>query len=222
MNKSDIAYKKIKEMLFKGMLGNGNPVSENTLVDDLKMSRTPIRAALQRLSYEGFLMIVPNQGIVICEPSLEETREKLELRVAVELYLLRKCMNSITPKDIEILHEIIDRQEETIRRSDLLGFFHSDVEFHTYILKNYKNETMSKIVLNFRERFFTLSLQGLAKRSAYRMENSLNEHKAIIAALERQDFVAAADLLENHIENSVLELLKSGGARSRVEEFPYP
>jgi len=209
MKKNEIAYKKIKNMIFQGILTNSSAISENTLVEKLGMSRTPIRAALQRLSFEGIITIVPNQGIVIQEPSLKEVREKLELRVAVELYLLKKCIKLICDEDIKKLQEILDQQSRAACQRDFLAFFQSDIEFHTYILKNYTNETMSKIVLNFRERFYSLSLSNLAKRSADRMEESLNEHKAIIIALENQNFSEASDLLEKHIENNVLELLKT-------------
>lgn len=208
MNKNEIAYVKIKEMIFRGVITSNCSISENSLVEKLGISRTPIRAALQRLKFEGILKIIPNQGIVIHEPSIEEAREKIELRVAVELYILKKCINLICEEDIENLHEIVDLQCAASKRGDFFEVLQCDKEFHTYLLKFYKNEIMTEIMLNFRERFFNLSLRGLAKRTATRMKETLEEHRNIISALEKHDFEEASDLLERHIENSFLELLK--------------
>lgn len=208
MNKNESAYKKIKEMIFQGEITSSCAISENSLVEKLGISRTPIRAALQRLNFEGILKIIPNQGVVIHEPTIEEAREKIELRAAVELYILKKCIHLTSQEDVKNLNEILEQQSMAVSRGDYYEFLQYDKEFHTYFLRYYHNETMSEIMLNFRERFYNLSLRGLAKRTAARMEETLKEHKMIVDALEKHDFANAAELLEKHIENSFLELLK--------------
>src|SRR5690625_7099056 len=58
----DVAYDKIKKKI---LFENVKHMSENSLVEDLNMSRTPIREALFKLQHEGFLQIISNQGIVV-------------------------------------------------------------------------------------------------------------------------------------------------------------
>ena len=208
MNKNEIAYQKIKEMIFQEIITNNSGISENSLVEKLNMSRTPIRSALQRLNFEGIIRIVPNQGIIIQELSIEEAREKFDLRAAVELYIVKKTIDLVCEEDIDNLCDILHRQSVAYSKKDFYAFLKCDMEFHTYFLKYYKNKSMSDIMFNFRERFYTLSLRGLKKRNDRQMEEALKEHHDIVSALEKHDFVATINLVEKHINNSILELIR--------------
>lgn len=208
MNKNDIAYQEIKAMISKGIINNNSSISENSLVAKLNMSRTPIRSALQRLNFEGIIKIVPNQGIIIQEMSIEEVKEKHDLRVAVELYIIKKSINSICEDDINNLREIMHRQFVASSNRDFYAFLKCDTQFHTYFLKYYKNKIMTDIMVDFRERFYPLSLRGLQKRTVGQMAESLKEHQDIVSALEKHDLVATVSLLEKHIQKGILALIQ--------------
>ena len=86
--KRDIAYKRIKEMILQGDLTSEFTPSEKSLGDELGMSRTPVREALQRLVMEGFMKGCSHKGSMVNEISIAEAVEIGELRMAVEEFVI--------------------------------------------------------------------------------------------------------------------------------------
>src|SRR5262249_491897 len=85
----DRAYDAIK----RGILGTGFPpgsfLAERQLAEWLGMSKTPVKAALERLELEGFITVSPQQGIVVRDVAVREIADQYEIRVALEAYVLR-------------------------------------------------------------------------------------------------------------------------------------
>ncbi|MDP5284525.1 GntR family transcriptional regulator [Shouchella clausii] len=61
----DVAYEKIKEKILEEHYEPGQFLSERTLIDELGMSKTPIKNALVRLESEGFVTVSSKQGIML-------------------------------------------------------------------------------------------------------------------------------------------------------------
>src|SRR5919201_402849 len=86
------AYAEIKKFLQRGDLAPGSFVAERQLAAGLGMSKTPVRAALERLEAEGFVAISPQQGIIIRDSANQEIlrvmgqlREKIQ-RVITKVF----------------------------------------------------------------------------------------------------------------------------------------
>src|SRR3569832_1410762 len=78
------AQLRLREMILAGELAGGSRIAELTLVDLLGVSRTPIRAALQRLEQEGLLEPLPGGGFAVRTFSEQEAADAIELRGTVE------------------------------------------------------------------------------------------------------------------------------------------
>ena len=83
-SKSESAYTTIKDLIMKGRLTRDDTVSVSLLASKLEMSKTPVRDALQKLESEGFVRIIPNQGVVVCDLTVGEANYMYELRIALE------------------------------------------------------------------------------------------------------------------------------------------
>ena len=68
VNAEDKAYDRIKSAICKRQIRQGSRLAEATLASRLKLSRTPVRSALRRLSYEGLVEFVPNRGLRLSGP----------------------------------------------------------------------------------------------------------------------------------------------------------
>src|SRR4051794_4236895 len=79
----DEAYEKIKGRLLEGDYAPGSFLSERQLAENLGMSKTPVKAALERLESEGFIAVSPQQGIVVRELSVREIADQYEIRAAL-------------------------------------------------------------------------------------------------------------------------------------------
>src|SRR5437899_8390145 len=93
----DRAYDRIKVRLLNDDYPPGSFLSERQLAENLGMSKTPVKAALERLESEGFISVSPQQGIVVRELSVHEIADQYEIRAALESYTVRALAGRLTP-----------------------------------------------------------------------------------------------------------------------------
>src|SRR5690554_5679 len=99
---SKIAYEHIKNKILYCEYQPGQLLSEKEIVDELNMSRTPIRQALNMLAGENLLTLISNKGIQITPISDKKMREVKELRVILEELIIKKAILNITEKDFDV------------------------------------------------------------------------------------------------------------------------
>ena len=182
-NLSEKAYDMIKSMIIDEELIQGQVISINSMTQILDISRTPITNACQKLEHEGFLTIVPKQGVIVNSITLEDAREIYELRAAIETYSA-KDFDLFTKEDIEYLKEGFRQQQEYVKRGDVNKFMEEDTDFHLFILKKYNNRSFYSIVDNLYTR--ALLLARKSGQSAGRLLENLEEHRIIIDAFGKR------------------------------------
>src|SRR5215216_6564500 len=82
----DRAYERIKQRLLNNDYPPGSFLSERQLAENLGMSKTPVKGALERLEAEGLISVSPQQGIVVRELSVHEIADQYEIRAVLESY----------------------------------------------------------------------------------------------------------------------------------------
>lgn len=201
---SDIAYDKIKEKLMRGdFSAQNNYTSQNQLVDELQMSRTPILSALQRLQYEGFVKIISNQGIVIQDITVKEMIDFFDARLAIELFSIKKAISIMTEEDFRNLEAIIARQKENY--TDYFVWVQLDADFHRYLLEITGNSVFIQMMNNVIERlFFSVSTR---LKSTDRIQRFTDEHMQIVEHLRQGDLAQVLQILEYHIESGKMALI---------------
>lgn len=195
-SKTDQAYTQIKRKIIAGDISNRQPISVNGLAKDLEMSKTPVRDALHKLQTEGFVRIIPNQGIVVQELTVEEVAQMYELRVALDEYLVKKSIHLLTDKHIEDLWGILEKQRRAMEKNDAFEFMQHDHEQHFYLHRVYYNPMIFNVVHRMADRIFYGGVQAL--RIPERMAAVYNEHKLLVKALEERDVAQYNRALEQH------------------------
>lgn len=127
--KRDLAYEEIKKLILSGKLSNDMSISENVLAKMLGMSRTPVRDALRRLEMDGFVRIIPNQGAVIREVSINEVKEIYDMRIALEEFVTKELADMLSDKDFSNLEKILKKQEEACKKRTQLPSMKKIVTF---------------------------------------------------------------------------------------------
>jgi len=133
----DRAYADIKALIQDGSFAAGSFLSERQLAARLHMSKTPVKNALVRLELEGFVSVSPQQGIVVRESSVQEIVDILDLRLALEPYVVRRIAgkfginldNAITTITVRKFCEASDGNIHTDHWSKLitvLVYFNTD------------------------------------------------------------------------------------------------
>lgn len=195
----DHAYQKIKQRLLNDDYPPGSFLSERQLAGNLGMSKTPIKAALERLESEGFIAVSPQQGIVVRELSIQEIADLYEIRSALESYALRTIAGRLTAEQIARVRANLNAQADIRGRGDVLKGVELDAAFHTQFIEFLGNLEIFRVVVQLRERIQRI-VTRVFRIAPGRIDSSYDEHAAIAGAVIDGHGVRAADLLVGHLE----------------------
>jgi len=197
----DDAYERLKQLIQTQVFKPGTFLSERELAARMGMSKTPVRSALERLQTEGFVQISPQQGAVVREPSLHEIVDMIDLRIALEPYVLRRLVGRLSPQQLQRLRENLKQQEWVVEAHDVRRCTQLDADFHLMFCEFLGNQEIVRLMRSLRDRLFRTVLRIFTQDVA-RIRNSYREHLAIVDALEAGDGDQAAGLLVTHLEYS--------------------
>lgn len=182
----DEAYQYLKSQISDGNFESGIIYSLNATAAQLNISRTPVRDALNRLSQEGFIEILPSRGFRLLDVSEREILEIYQLRYAIEGFCCYELSTQILSLPnhpaLELLKNNLDQQAEFIKHGgpskDFLALDHA---FHTIIINAVNNQQFHQIFNINRERISKLILRSLNADSKY--EATLESHQQIYSAI---------------------------------------
>lgn len=195
----ETAYEKLKHRLLNNDYPPGTFLSERVLAENLGMSKTPVKAALERLEAEGFITVSPQQGIVVRELSLREIADLYEIRAALESYTLRALAGKLTPDQVAVVRENLKAYaalRDTGRVADTVEL---DAAFHTQFVEFLGNGEILRVMTQMREKMQRVVTQ-VFRLSPTRLETSYDEHAVIAAAVIDGDGPRAAELIVRHLE----------------------
>src|SRR5262245_6520810 len=108
------AYEQIKRGILCDDYPPGTFLSERQLAERLQMSKTPVKAALERLELEGFITVSPQRGIVVRNLTIDEIADIYETRAVLEAYTLRAVAGRLTAGQEEKLRASLRVQERMV------------------------------------------------------------------------------------------------------------
>ena len=134
------AYYRLEEMIVTLELAPGAVLSEQALSADLGIGRTPIREALQRLSREGLVLVLPRKAIIVTETEPRRQLLVLEVRRELERLLARASAERATEPERRRFREIADGMEAAAEASDDIAFMRLDRELNALLAEAAHNE----------------------------------------------------------------------------------
>jgi DNA-binding GntR family transcriptional regulator len=134
------AYRVLEEEIVTLALLPGEVVSEALLSDRLRIGRTPIREALQRLARERLVRIMPRRGIVVASVDVREQLRLLEVRREVERFLARTAARRADPGQRERLRAIADGMDAASIDGNETAFLRLDRELNLLVVDAARNE----------------------------------------------------------------------------------
>lgn len=201
---SEETYIKIKSRL--AFMDEGAFISARGLAVELKISFTPVREALLRLSNEGYLDRVPSVGFFKARMDFASLNHYFESRMMVETFILPKVVREISPEAMEKLRATVAEQGECLRRNDIMGYGAKDLEFHCFLIDLHRNKPVSQFYRNLREQNRTYSKQTLITGA------SVREHGEFLDLVEAEDYDGAVSTLIKPLE-TYLERVRAGSIR---------
>ncbi len=190
----------IRDMIVEGELPPGERVNEGALSEQFGISRTPLREALKVLASEGLVELRPNRGTRVSAITPEEVGELFEAvsgieRMAGELAALR-----MTERDIERLKALHERMERHYEAGERHEYFRLNQQIHNTIVSLAGNSVLEATHASLMVR--VRRARYMAIQSPERWHESVQEHRAIMQALEARDSAVAGDLILNHVRRT--------------------
>jgi DNA-binding GntR family transcriptional regulator len=188
----------LREEILSNRLKPGSELNEVALSRSLEVSRGPVREALGWLASEGLVKINPRRAAIVAELTPDEFVDAYQVREALETLAIRLAVPRMDPDDIARLRELHEAVADQVRRGEVKSFFETNAAFHQFLVDasgNLKLQELYRLLMAQMGRYLarSLSLRGT-------LERSVQEHQAILEAVEARDAERAAELLADHIE----------------------
>ena len=199
-------YKYLKNEIIKSLSNNSNlNLSENYLSQKLKVSRTPVREAISRLTAEGFLTNYSNYGVTINKVSIEDLKELVQIRMAIEGLAVQLACNRIDEDKIKELKKLVRSLKRSLTKKDIMSFYKIDVEFHDRIIDYSGNKKLKNIYETLRSQSLPFRIKSFSRIA--RLEESYLEIGKIVDALESHNYSKVLSLFQEHISNGYKNML---------------
>lgn len=196
------AYDSIKGRILSGELEPGCLYSETKLSAQLGISRTPMREALQCLSQDGYITVIPSKGFMIRQLSEKDMKDSIEIRCAIEGF----CTNQIAAQVhsarraqlFSDLEQALLSMEASLEQEDKLeSFIHYDHQFHLLLVNYMDNDEFNQIFQRLLYLIRLTSQDALAARG--RIRETIKEHREYLEALKAGDGPRAYRVMLYHL-----------------------
>ncbi len=199
-SKADAVYGELKEAILSGALEPGSLIDKGGLCEKLGVSRFPVSAAVSRLAYDRLVDVEPQHGSFVTRISLNDVRERLFIRSALEGEIAAQAARRMTRADKDALVANLKEQAAAVADEDRAAFYPLDVAFHQILTDRLgmarANDVLESLRVHLeRTRRLTMS-------SRRQLRASLNEHSAIAAAIEAEDASGAREAMKHHLSTT--------------------
>ncbi|ACI93964.1 transcriptional regulator, GntR family [Afipia carboxidovorans OM5] len=137
---TDLAYSELEEIIVTLQIPPGTVLSERTLMQRLKIGRTPTREALQRLAHDGLVVIIPRRGIMVSEINLQKQLRLLEVRREIERLMARLAAERANDEERKEFAELAKNMVKAAKSADDIEFMRLDQRFNGLIANAAHNE----------------------------------------------------------------------------------
>jgi GntR family transcriptional regulator, rspAB operon transcriptional repressor len=205
MNLREQALEGIRNLIFSHQLEVGVRTSEKQIADKLGMSRTPVREALAILAEAGLVNQYPQVGVAVRDISAEEVQEILRLRAGIESVIVEELASQQTTSITQALHKSLHQLEHSLH--DPSQFMQEDTAFHCQMAQLGGFTNAVSALRSFRDRL-TLFRLTHAPLNPEEMRDIVQEHAAILAALETPSKEEPAQAIREHLRATQARLLE--------------
>jgi DNA-binding GntR family transcriptional regulator len=190
-------YERLRDEIVSGALQPGEQLVEARIAEELGVSKTPVREALIRLQRDGLVAIEPYRGARVIEPSPEDAREILELRLLLECQIARDLAERRPADVLAALAASIRKSKQALKSGRHQELLDGLTEFSDIQAEACGNSRMAKLLVDLRSVLLLIGRNSL--RAPGRPERSIAEHEAILAAIKAGAPDAAAQATATHI-----------------------
>lgn len=192
-------FEKLEEDIITGVYPRGEILTELKLVEQLGVSRTPIREALRRLEQER-LIAESGKGSVVLGITMEDLVDLMDVRQRIEGLAAFYATKNLTPEGADELRQISELQDFYYSKRDVENLRKMDDKFHNAIYRLTCRPVLRDTLVPLHrksQRYRRISIED-----EVRLSHSIEEHKAICRAILSGDAEKASELITCHIRHA--------------------
>lgn len=193
----------LRQRIFNHELEPGSWIDELKLAEVYGISRTPLREAIKVLAAEGLVTIKVRRGAYVTEVSQRDLIEVYDLLGSLESDAARVVAQNASERQLAELQTLHQQLELAALPSqqNRERFFEVNQAFHQRLLEMADNRWRIQVVADLRKVLKLNRHNSLLKTG--RIEESLQEHRRLMAALMAHDAQSAVDCMRQHIHNGL-------------------
>ena len=184
----------LRQRIFRRELEPGSWIDELKIAEDFGISRTPLREALKVLAAEGLVTMKVRRGAYVTEMSEKDLRDVYHLLSLLESDAAGVVAERATPEQQQTLRDLHAELESAAGNRE--AFFSVNERFHMALLDMADNRWRSQMVADLRKVMKLNRHNSLFKQG--RIEDSLNEHRAILDAMLARDAEGTRRAMQAH------------------------
>ena len=203
ISKSEYVYQTLQEQILSGAFPPGMPLFIREISVQLDVSRTPVKEAIGRLTYDGYVELLPNRCAIVARISASEIMELLEVREALEGRAAFYAAQRRAEEDIEVMRRI-SNYHRNIPYENKEEMVLWDRKLHMAIAKATNNQQM----INMLDKVFEKMVRIALPISPDRLMDSVRQHEAILDAIRQRIADEARRMMMDH-DRDVIASVKS-------------
>ncbi len=210
----DVAAAYLRDQITSGNLPAGAPVRPETVADELGISTTPAREALQALRAEGFLDLAPRRGFTVAQLNGDDIRDMFLVQAMVAGELAARAAQNITPEDVASLDAIHGNLVAAAERGDLTALEELNHQFHRDINLAANSPRLAhviRLVSRYAPRRFYATIAGWP-------ETTVHDHTLVLDAIRSGDAETARREMTAHVHHAAEQLASHIDARIAAQK----
>lgn len=191
-------YQVLHTAILERQLTSGERLVQDELATKLGTSRIPVRDALKRLEMEGLVTIDERGSYFVSMFGVEDLEEIYDLRALLEPYAVAKAVKKLTASELEALERLVQDMEQAVAEQARERYVQLNEDFHTLLYEASKERRLVRMIKSLWSGhlpFTPLTVPG-------RLEQSQQEHLALLDALKEGNIEVAQSLVRMHIQNA--------------------
>ena len=194
-------YEYLREAFRTGAIRRGEFISINQMVQELSMSRTPLRDALLQLQAEDFVTFLPQRGIRINDITDQDLVDIYEMLGALDSRILLAVFDRIGSREIEQMKQINAEMGRNLEEQNFPRYWNLNTAFHNVYLNLSDNELILNHINIIRQRLFEFGKKDWSLRRKHVIHK---EHLTLVELIEKGDAVSAANFMRD--QHTILDL----------------
>ncbi|OPY65570.1 MAG: putative HTH-type transcriptional regulator YdfH [Syntrophorhabdaceae bacterium PtaU1.Bin034] len=194
---SENAYEILKDAIITLKFAPGEKLNLPDITEELGISTTPVREAMNRLIQEGFVVNVPFKGAFVGDVDQKMVEQLAELRQLLEVAAIKRTAAQFTAGDAKVGEDLLEKLEKSYKKNDVTAYVEYSMQFHHMFVDRCGNELMASVIRGFNDHVKRIAFLALGKQG--KISPFIDDYRKILESLKARNPEEAGRHLLDHL-----------------------